>query len=634
MALDKHTGVTGARNGFYMPVTADYAHLRLVGQYGPAVKKVKEITAVSVTTVQPGVYIYDMGQNMAGVPHITLEGMQPGSCVTLRFAEVKYPELPAYADNENMLMLENIRAAMAQDLYLTRGGREQIQPRFTLHGYRYIEITGIPAPLPLSAVKGDVLSSVHQFTSSYETSVANVNQLWKNIIWSTMANFMSVPTDCPQRNERLGWSGDISVFSRTATYLAYLPQFFRRHMQAMRDVQSSEGRFSDVAPMGGGFGGVLWGSAGITVAWESYAQYGDTGMIAEHYDAMKSYIDYLVKQIDALTQVLSDRDRTQWSSLGDWLSPEYDRTEKTLLWEAYFIYDLQLMEWMAAALGKAEDAGWLHRLYKERKTFFNRTYVDTATGKTIFRNKVVDTQASYAIPLQFGLFDEAYEAKAAAHLADAVKRSNTADDGTVCPPYSLMTGFIGTAWINSALSRYHHAETAYRLLQQTDYPSWLYPVTQGATTIWERLNSYTHTAGFGGNNRMNSFNHYSFGAVGAWMYEYSLGIQRAPQSPAFKHFILSPEPDPTGAMTFARGHYESVYGRIESSWKRTATGMQYQFKVPANTSATLLLPAKEAGTVTEAGKPLSQAKGVQYMGVQQGKHRFVLTAGKYNIEVK
>lgn len=633
VSLEQHTSKVKSTNGFPMPVTDDYKALRLIGQYGPTVKKVKELTAVAVESVRPGVYVYDMGQNMAGVPCIALEGMQPGSRITLRFAEVKYPQLPEYKTNEGMLMLENIRAAMAQDIYITRGGSELIQPRFTYHGYRYVEITGLAAPLPLKAVKGDVLSSVHGFASKYETSSAAVNQLWQNITWSTLANFMSVPTDCPQRNERLGWSGDISVFSRTATYLADLPQFVRRHMQAMRDLQSSEGRFSDVAPVGGGFGGVLWGSAGITVAWESYKQYGDADMLAEHYDAMKNYIQYLVNNIDPQSSVLFDKDRTKWASLGDWLSPEYDRTEKSLLWEVYFLYDLQVMERMAGVLQKTADSQWLQKLYKERKAFFNRTYVDGATGKTVFRDKTIDTQASYAIPLQFNVFDEAIVQKAAANLAVAVTRENKADDGTVCPPYSLMTGFIGTAWINSALSGAGYSDIAYRLLQQTTYPSWLYPVTQGATTIWERLNSYTHTNGFGGNNRMNSFNHYSFGAVGAWMYEYSLGIQRGETGAAFSHFVLRPEPDATGAMSYAKGHYDAPYGRIESSWQKTGTGYQYRFVIPANTTATLYLKARSAASISENGKPLQQAKGVQLQGMQNGKACFTLRSGVYTIQV-
>jgi alpha-L-rhamnosidase len=266
IGLEGHISHDEKNKAHNMPMVDDYTGLSLTGQFGETVKKVKELTAIGVAEVRKGVFVYDMGQNMAGVPRISLQGMEPGKKIVLRFAEVKYPDLPAYKENAGMLMLENIRAAMAQDVYITKGGPELINPSFTFHGYRYIEITGISKPLPLDAVKGEVLSSIHGQTSSYTTSNTTVNKLWENITWSMLANFISIPTDCPQRNERLGWSGDISVFSRTATYLAAVPQFLRRHMLAMRNTQRQDGRFSDVAPLGGGFGGVLWGSAGITVA--------------------------------------------------------------------------------------------------------------------------------------------------------------------------------------------------------------------------------------------------------------------------------------------------------------------------------------------------------------------------------
>jgi alpha-L-rhamnosidase len=288
-----------AGDGFReVPVTA---------QFGAPVQQIKELTALSFDEVRPGVYVYDMGQNMVGVPKISLSGMRPGQRIVLRFAEVKYPNMAEYKGNEGMLMLENIRAAMAQEIYIAKGGEETIAPRFTFHGYRFVEITGIDAPLPVGAVKGVVISSVQQLASKYETSNPKVNKLWENITWSTYGNFLSIPTDCPQRNERLGWSGDISVFAQTATYLADVPNFLRRHMLAMRDLQRQDGRFPDVAPVGVGFGELLWGSAAITVAWESYQQYADTTLVAEHYDAMKRYIDYLLKDIDPQNRCFEGR---------------------------------------------------------------------------------------------------------------------------------------------------------------------------------------------------------------------------------------------------------------------------------------------------------------------------------------
>ena len=615
-----------------LPDFNDFTDAKLIGQFGPVVKPVKEIAAQSVSEVRPDVFVYDMGQNMVGVPKISLKNMKPGQTLSLRYAEVLYPELKEYEGNVDMLMLENIRAAMSQDIYITKGGSETIQPRFTFHGYRYVEITGIKKPLPLSAVKGTVLSSVHQLTSRYETSNPLVNKLWENITWSMYGNFLSIPTDCPQRNERLGWSGDISVFSRTATYLADIQQFLRRHLLAMRDIQREDGRFPDVAPLGVGFGETMWGSAGLTVAWESYLQYGDTSLLSEHYAAMKSYVNYLIRDIDPETGVLKEKERGNWFSLGDWLSLEDSKNEKTLFWEAYFIYDLEILTKVASILNKKEDEERFSARHKQRKDFFNKTYIDRETGKTIFRGKIIDTQTSYVLPLAFNILNEENREPAIKQFVNSVTRENKTDQGVKCPPYSLMTGFIGTAWISKALSDNGYSDVAYQLLQQPAYPSWLYPVTQGATTIWERLNSYTHKDGFGGNNRMNSFNHYAFGAVGAWMYNYSLGIMRDDHSPGFKHFILRPEPDPTGEMTYAKGYYDSMYGRIESSWEQKEEGCYYRFVVPANTSATVYLAAQKEADVTIDGQCASKTKGVQFLKIENGKAVFEVNSGAYLFE--
>ena len=637
VALEGNVSTAGSPS---MPRVDDYSAFALTGQFGQTVKAVKELAACSVEEVRPGVFVYDMGQNMAGVPRIRLSGMKLGTRINLRFAEVKYPDLPEYTGNIGMIMLENIRAAMAQDLYIAKGGEETISPRFTYHGYRFVEITGIEKALPVEAVKGVVLSSIHGLASRYETSNVQVNKLWENITWSSYANFMSIPTDCPQRNERLGWTGDISVFSRTATYLAEVPQFLRRYLRAMRDVQLPDGRFTDIAPLGGGFGGVLWGSAGITVPWECYRQYGDKALLDEHYEAMKRYISYILdKTIDPSTHLIVQG--RSWGDLCDWLGLEDEKNDKSLVWEAYFIYDLELMGKMAAVLGKTADAEGYRKLCAERKAFFNDTYIQPETGKTRFsaflpdkKGTLVDTQTSYILPLVFDIVDEERKALPAKNLAEAIVRDNRTDKGKWCPPYSLMTGFIGTAWISKALSDNGYAEVAYRLLQQTAYPSWLYSVEQGATTIWERVNSYTRVDGFGGNNRMNSFNHYSFGAVGAWMYDHSLGIQRDEDSPAFKHFVLKPEVDPTGKMTHAKGYYDSMYGRIGSSWSIHEGGIDYRFSIPANTTATLYLPATSLKQVSEGGKPLQKGIGIKNLGLKDGCLTLELQSGNYAFEVK
>jgi alpha-L-rhamnosidase len=298
---------------------------------------VKTLTARSVEEVRPKVFVYDMGQNMVGVPQIQIKNGKKGQEIILRYAEVKYPNLPDYKGNEGMVMMENIRAALTQDTYILKGGDETIQPRFTFHGYRYVEITGVDQAVPAASVKGLVISSITGLSSSYETSNELVNKLWQNITWSLRSNFLSIPTDTPARNERMGWSGDISVFSRSATYLTDADLFLRRHLLAMRDVQAESGRFTDVAPMGGGFGGTLWGSAGIIVAWETYQQYGDLPLLREHYDAMKKYIQFLETKVEKNTGILNE------GPLGDWLSPENNKNDNTHLWMAYYAYDLEIM---------------------------------------------------------------------------------------------------------------------------------------------------------------------------------------------------------------------------------------------------------------------------------------------------
>jgi len=620
-----------------------FDRLSLVGQIGETAGVFRTLAARSVREPRPGVFVYDMGQNMVGVPRITIASGRAGGKITLRYAEMLYPKLPESGNNVGMIMTENYRAALSQDVYTMKAGRQVYQPRFTSHGYQYIEITGLDRPLPLAAVEGVVISSVRSLTADYRTSSEKVNRLWSNLVWSNVGNFLTIPTDCPQRNERMGWSGDINVFSRTATYVSNADQFLTRHMYAMRDVQAPSGRFTDVAPVGGGFGGVLWGSAGIVVPWEAYLQYKDVGLLERHYPAMVAYADYLETTIDPKTGLSSD------AQLGDWLGPQNNALGSAFLVTAYHAYDLAIMAQVAEILNKPADAGKFRGLFEKRKAFFNATFVNAekktlATGRSGFgpgaaaippasgpEFRIADTQTSYAVGLGLAVFNSENTAAMIKNLADTVTRENPDDGKVVRPRYSLMTGFIGTAWISKALSDSGLSELAYRLLHNNQYPSWLYAVDQGATTIWERLNGYTLENGFGGNNSMNSFNHYSFGAVGQWMMAYSLGIQR--DEPGFRTFILQPEPDPTGVMTWAEGHYDSMYGRISSAWRVEGGVLTYRATVPANTTATLFVPAPSADAVREGGKDARSARGVTFVRYEGGKAVYTLTSGTYVFSV-
>lgn len=622
----------------------DYSKMKLTGQLDAQVKIHWQLPAKELFEPRPKVYVYDMGQNMVGFPSIKIKNGKAGTKIRLRYAEMRYPDMEEYAENKGMIMLENIRAALAQDIYILKGGDEVIQPRFTFHGYRYMEVTGLDAPLPLEAVSGNVLSSVDAIDSYYSSSDSLVNKLWENITWSLRSNFLSIPTDTPARNERMGWSGDISVFSKTATYMASVNNFLRRHALAMRETQSEQGRFPDVAPMGGGFGGTLWGSAGIVVPWETYQQYGDIDLLKEHYPAMKKYLAFLQSKENELGIPLE-------GPLGDWLSPEGYKNDDTLLWMAYYIYDLDILQKTATLLRLPEEASVFETQLQRKKAIFNRVYLaanaqsirsgiqtrkmgvvdaslDTSAGT------LMDTQASYAIPLNLGIVSDETGKQMATHLVQAIQRENKDELGVMRAPYSLMTGFIGTASINGALSRYGKDAVAYGLLTHRSYPSWLYPVVNGATTIWERLNSYTHENGFGGNNSMNSFNHYSFGSVAGWMFEYSLGIQRAPNATGFQHFILNPRVDPERRITHAEGSITTPYGVIASGWKATSSGgWDHQFEIPANTTATLKLPINKKSKLQLNGRRWQPKKEwdarTEYYQVIAD-----LPSGKYHITVE
>jgi alpha-L-rhamnosidase len=619
-----------------------FDRLSLIGQIGDAAGVFRTLAAKSVREVRPGLFVYDMGQNIVGVPRITIASGRAGGKLTLRYAEVLYPDLPESGKNVGMIMTENYRAALSQDVYTMRAGKQVYQPRFTSHGYQFIEIAGLDRALPLAAVEGIAISSVRKLAADYRTSSEKVNRLWSNLVWSNVDNFLTIPTDCPQRNERMGWSGDINVFSRTATYVSNADQFLTRHMRAMRDVQQPSGRFTDIAPVGGGFGGILWGSAGIVVPWESYLQYRDVALLEQHYPAMTAYVDYLETTINPKTGLSSD------SALGDWLGPQNNALGSAFLVTAYHAYVLGIMAKIAGVLDRPADAARFGALHEKRKAFFNATFVNAekktlatgggrsggpaaAPGAPAPAFRLADTQTAYAVGLGLGVFSPENAPHMVRNLADAVARESPDDEGAMRPKFSLMTGFIGTAWISQALSDNGLGELAYRLLHNDRYPSWLYAVDQGATTIWERLNGYTLENGFGGNNSMNSFNHYSFGAVGQWMMAHSLGIQR--DEPGFQRFILQPEPDPTGVMAWAEGYYDSMHGRIASAWKIDGNVLRYRATVPANTSATLYLPAPSADAVKEGGREARGASGVTFQRHENGRAVYALKSGTYEFTV-
>lgn len=635
------------------PSPSDWSHNKMMAQVGSPVRCFSTLKAKAMTEPREGVYVYDMGQNMAGVPRFTFTSLREGQQVTMRYAEVLYPDLPSYQGKEGLVMMENIRAAMAQDIYFAKGNAvETYQPISTYHGYRYVEITGLDTPLPLESVEGVVLSSVDSFTLDVTFESPLLSRFFENVKWSTLSNVFSIPTDCPQRNERMGWSGDLSVFSPPMSYLFNANQFLNRHLIALRNTQVNDGAFADIAPIGGGFGGPLWQSVGIVVPWQMYVQYGDTLALREHYPAMKRYIEMVLTQyVDSIDNHF--KGSGTWRDLGDWLGFENEKNDNTMIFDCYLAYELGLMEKMAKVLGEEADATYYNNMCARRIDFINTHYFQPIDGKTRGggfgqeqhswtgyigsrdRNRLIDTQTSYAVPLGLGVVKDYFKKRVSDNLVNAVKRGNVGDDGKLYPPYSLMTGFVGTPWICFALSDNGYSDEAWRLLVNSQYPSWLYPVTQGATTIWERLNSMTREEGFGKNNSMNSFNHYAFGSVFNWIIQRGLGIARDDESPAFKHFYLRPEvckisdsTDPTIIRPHnLSGWYDSMYGRIESSWQVNGANIEYRFTVPANTSATVMLPAKSYKKIKVNNHRLKKKQVSQRYGTVV----FDLIAGKYII---
>jgi alpha-L-rhamnosidase len=552
----------------------------LVGQSVPPIGVRGKVQAVSVTEIRKGVYIYDMGANMAGVPSVRIFGKK-GMTAQLRFAEVLCPDLPEFAGRAGTLMVENLRDADCTDLYTFAGNPdgEEYTPVFTFRGYRYIEISGVSKKPELSDVHMLLLSSVERMSGKVRVSDDLVNLFLENVQRSQRSNFIGIPTDCPQRNERMGWNGDTSIFARTATFNADVRLFYANWLQMTRDLQEADGRYTDISPVGGGFGGYTYDSAPLHVTWEVYQQYQDTAVIRENYAAMEHFMKYSAEK-------WQQGDLAAPMTLGDWLAPE--ETDIRLICHAFYGYNARIMARMSAAVGETEKADAYEKLYRSLRRSFCSQYIDPDTGRTKDH-----TQCSYALPLSMHMIEEPLKGKVGNCLAE-----KTGECG-----YLVNTGFFGTAPLNPMLTETGHFEEAFRLMEQKKNPSWLYPVTQGATSVWERWDSYTGEKGFGGHNNMNSFNHYSLGAVYEWFYRYVLGIRRQEEHPGYSHFRIRPQ---MKGWKWAEGGFESPYGRIEVSWVREdpitskqGSRVTLTVRIPENSAATVILPGdveKECGS--------------------------------------
>jgi alpha-L-rhamnosidase len=584
----------GFNDAAWKPVAVGAELKPLVQSFpGVTVRQTQEIKPIKITEPQEGVYVFDIGQNFAGWVRLKVTG-KAGTKVVLRFAEMLNPDGTIYTTN--------LREARCTDTYILAGKGEEIwQPGFTFHGFRYAEMTGFPGKPSLDTITGVVVHSDTPPVGTFECSNPMVNQLQRNIVWGQRGNFIEIPTDCPQRDERLGWTGDAQIFIRTATYNMDVAAFFTKWLVDLEDAQTKEGAFPDVAPhkVAMGSGVAAWGDAGVICPWTFYKVYDDKRVVEKHYESMKKWIEYLHQNSKDLLRPAY--------GYGDWVAVGSD-TPKDVIATAYFAYSTRLVAKTAAVLGKNEDAKKYEALFAAIKTAFNKAYV-SEDGRI-----KGDTQTCYALGIYFDLLDSDKRVLAAKHLMEAVQKKN----------WHLSTGFVGLSYLLPALTQTGNLDVAYRLLNNETFPSWGYSIKNGATTIWERWDGWTEDKGFQ-DPGMNSFNHYAFGSVGRWMFGTVAGIDT--EGPGYKRIIIRPQPG--GGFSYAKADYESIYGKIESFWKIENGTFTLNVTIPANTTATVYVPAKNAGSVTESGRPAGTSEGIRFLRMEEGTAVYDVSSGNY-----
>lgn len=595
-----------------LPYIGDQYGGKLVAQVDPPARVTRKLKPVAMWKTDWGTYIFDMGQNMVGRVQVKVQA-EAGTRIGLHHAET--------LDVDGTLYKKNLRTAVQEDYYICKGeGVEVYEPTFTFHGFRYVELEGYPGEPDLDTITGHVIHTDAPFTGKLETAHPLVNQLQSNIVWGQMGNFISVPTDCPQRDERLGWTGDAQVFCRTAAFNMEVARFFGKYTLDMVDAQTESGTFPMVAPNCGYHIRKIkkrigtewhesyvagWADAGVIIPWTLYLVYGDKDLLERIYPSLVTYMGFLKSMS---RDGLIPEDRSQ--HFGDWLSVNAD-TPRSLISNAYYAYSTELMANIAEVLGKEEDALKYRIRANQIKAAFTAQYAQP-DGKL-----AGDTQTGYALALCFDLLPEPLAKRAAEQLVANIRQHGN----------HLTVGFLGVEYLLPALSRYGYSSVAYDLLLQETYPSWLYQIHNGATTMWERWDGYSKEKGFHPHYKMNSFNHYAYGAVGEWMYRYMAGIEAVAEKPGYRHFRIQPEPDER--IPFVRGEYESLYGKIVSSWKLEEGRFTLQVTIPVNTTATILLPVGEV-LVDET----DLANGwLKPLGTIDGKTAYEAGSGDYTFTV-
>ncbi|MCM3412752.1 alpha-L-rhamnosidase [Metabacillus litoralis] len=589
-------------------IVHDIPLTKLVAQENNPTRVTETIKPQSVFVTPAGDTVLDMGQNMVGRMRFTVDARE-GTKIILKHAEI--------LDKDGNIYFGNLRTAKQKVEYITKGeGPETYAPYFTFQGFRYVMVEGYPDKengLLLDTFVGEVIHSDMLPTGEFECSNPMVNQLQKNIQWGQRGNFVDVPTDCPQRDERLGWTGDAQVFIRTALFNYHGGKFFTKWLRDLEADQLPDGGVPFVIPnVIDGHSSAAWGDAAVICPWTVYLSYGDKRILEEQYRSMKAWVEYIRAQGD---------NEFAWNTgfhFGDWLALDakedsyFGATPNELVATAFYAYSTQLLRDTANVLNNAEDVKEYTDLLNQIKKHYRDEFV-TPLGRL-----AVSTQTAHVLTLMFDLVEGKVKERIAKDLNEMILDND----------YHLQTGFVGTPYLNLSLSNNGYHETAMKLLLQESYPSWLYPVTKGATTIWEHWDGLKEDGSFWSDD-MNSFNHYAYGAIGDWMYRVVAGIDMDESEPAYKKILIHPE---IGGreMTYARASHHSMYGQIVSSWKITHEQIRIEVEIPVNTTAHIFLANAKIADVVENGIPLKEARGIINLLQKENGVSIVVGSGSYH----
>ncbi|MBC7689485.1 MAG: family 78 glycoside hydrolase catalytic domain [Aquabacterium sp.] len=591
-------------------ITKTFDNSILTSTVNEAVKKHETFKALQIITTPKGERVIDFGQNLVGFVMVKIKG-NAGDKIIIQHAEV--------LDKAGNFYTENLRSAKQENTYILKGGGEEyFEPHFTFQGFRYIKITGFTGTIKPEDFTAVALYSDMPETGNFTCSNPLLNQLQHNIQWGQKGNFLDVPTDCPQRDERLGWTGDAQVFSRTAAYNMQVENFFGKWLKDIAADQLPNGSVPYVVPnvLGAGAAGSAgWADAATIIPWNMYLCYGDKKILEQQYASMKAWVGYMQQQ--------SRNDL--WNTgfhFGDWLfyRPNDDNdgksaiTDKYLIAQCFYAQSTQLVINAAKVLGNNQDVDKYIILLDKIKAAFLKEYV-TPTGRLVSAS-----QTAYVLALQFDMLPESLRAQAAERLVQNIKDYNN----------HLTTGFLGTPHLCHVLTRFGYTGMAYTLLLQETYPSWLYPVKMGATTIWERWDGQKPDSSFQ-TPGMNSFNHYSYGAIGDWMYRVIAGIDTYDDAPGYKHIKIMPHLG--GNLSYANADLQTGYGMVRSHWKLEKSSLILDVEVPANTTATLYIPATENEIIKEGGQLLGQDKNMMISQTLNDYKVIDISSGIYHFTV-